>query len=285
MRQAPAPEAARAPDHVLPQPALRLVPGARGAAGERRALERGVDLVLVEPVAELVQRRVQRVHVGLVVARRQAHVGHGDRRLERMGRLVEAPLLLVDADRAQHGAQQRALAGLGERAHAQQGVVDLRRRGHERDEAVAQALERVAHLGRGHARLVVVEQRVVGVLGLGEARAVAPAQLDVALQEGREGREVVGLARLHPRAARGHARRGPSRPRARRGRARALSKSRRATRTMSASSSSRGAAVGQQLADALVGEALVGQAPDRGAHLPARLAAARAACTPPGPRP
>ena len=134
----------------------------------RRALEGGVDLVLVEPVPELVQRRVQRVHVGLVVARRQPHVRPGDGRLERVRRLVQAPLLLVDADRAQHDAQQRALASLGERADPQQGVVDLGRRGHERDEAVAQAQKRVAHLGRGHARLVVIEQRVVRVLGLGK---------------------------------------------------------------------------------------------------------------------
>src|SRR4029453_14672174 len=53
-----------------------------------------------------------------------------------------------------------------------------------------------------HAGLEVVEQRVVRVLGLWEARAELPAQLDVALQEGRERRERVPLLGLQPRAAR-----------------------------------------------------------------------------------
>ncbi len=134
--------------------------------------------------------------------------------------------------------------------------------------------QRLAHLGRGHARLVVVEQRVVGVLGLGKARAVAPAQLDVALQVRREGCEVVGLARLHPGAARGHAGAGhlghelaghaTGLVEVAPGDAHDVGLELVARRRF-----------GEQRGDALVGEALVGQAPDGGAHLPARLTARR----------
>src|SRR6266404_1123441 len=55
-REEVAPERHRAADQVLPHAALRLVHAERDAAGERRALECRVDLMLVEPVAELVHR-------------------------------------------------------------------------------------------------------------------------------------------------------------------------------------------------------------------------------------
>ena len=158
------------------------------------------------------------------------------------------------------------------RGHPQQAVVDVGRRGRERHEAVAQAPQRLAHLGRGHAGLVVVEQRVVGVLGLRGARAVASAQLDVALQVRGEGREVVGLACLHPGATRGH----PG--------ARHLGHELAGDATglvVVAPGDAHDVGLelvarhrlGEQRADALIGEALVGQAPDGGTHLPARLTA------------
>jgi ketosteroid isomerase-like protein len=122
-----------------------------------------------------------------------------------MGRVVEAPRVVVDADRVQDGAHEGALAGLGERARAvaQQRAVDRRCRGHQRDETVAQARQRLGQLVGVQAGLVVVEERVVGVVRLGEAGAVAPAQLDLALQVRGERREVAVLARLQP----GHPRR------------------------------------------------------------------------------
>src|SRR6185369_7313594 len=42
LRVEPAPERERAPDHVLPEPALRLVQGGRAAGRERRPVERCV---------------------------------------------------------------------------------------------------------------------------------------------------------------------------------------------------------------------------------------------------
>ena len=73
-REEVAPERQRAADEVLPHPALRLVQAERDAARERRALERRVDLVLVEAVAELVHRREEAVEVVVEVARRDADV-------------------------------------------------------------------------------------------------------------------------------------------------------------------------------------------------------------------
>src|SRR4051794_32088164 len=55
-REEVTPERQRAADEVLPHPALRLVHAERHAARERRSLERRVDLVLVQPVPELVHR-------------------------------------------------------------------------------------------------------------------------------------------------------------------------------------------------------------------------------------
>jgi hypothetical protein len=110
------------------------------------------------------------------------------------------------------------------------------------------------------------------VRGLGEAGAVAPAQLDVALQVGREGREVVDLARLHPRAARGHAGAGHLGHQLA-GHAHGLVEVARGDAQDVGLELVARRRLGEQRADALVGEALVGQAPDGGAHLAARLAA------------
>jgi len=110
------------------------------------------------------------------------------------------------------------------------------------------------------------------VLGLGEAGAVAPAQLEVVLQEGREGGEVVGLACLHPRPAGRHAGAGHLGHQLA-GDAHGL------VEVAPGDADDVGLELvarrrfGEQRADALVGEALVGQAPDGGAHLPARAAA------------
>ena len=68
--------------------------------------------------------------------------------------------------------------------------------------------EHLAHLGRRHARLVVVEQRRVRQVGRLEALDVAALQLDVLAQVREEGGEVVVPPRLDPGvvAARGGAR-------------------------------------------------------------------------------
>ena len=72
----------------------------------------------------------------------------------------------------------------------------------QRHELRLQVVEDGAYLGRLHARLEVVEERVVGLVVAFEALDVAPLQLDGAL-EVEEEREVVRLARLRPDVVRG----------------------------------------------------------------------------------
>jgi hypothetical protein len=77
-----------------------------------------------------------------------------------------------------------------------------RRRRHERDELLLEAVEQRGQLGRGQARLVVVEQHVVRVrevAGPVEARGVAVREIDHALERRPEEREVARVARVHPR--------------------------------------------------------------------------------------
>ena len=61
------------------------------AARERRALERRVDLVLVEPVPELVHRPEQALEPVGEVPRRDPDVGHAGARRERVHGRIEAP--------------------------------------------------------------------------------------------------------------------------------------------------------------------------------------------------
>jgi hypothetical protein len=275
VREAPAPEARAATDHVLPQPALRLVDRARDARPERRAGERGVDVRLVQAVTELVERAEDRVEVVLGVAGRQPHVARRDRGRERVDRVVQAPAPVVDADLAQDRRDQLSLGVDRERSADDERVVRGDRRGlDERDEAVAHPPQRVLGVGRAHARLEVVEQRVVGALDLGKAGDVAPAQLDVAAQVRLEEREVRGLARPRPRLVAGRAgvrhlldelARHPP----------------RLVEVAAADAQEVGVEVGlgrrgrEQLSDAVVDEAVVGEPLERRALLRAPLGARR----------
>ena len=97
-RREHAAEGAAAPDHVLPQAALRLVQAERLGPAERRALERVGDSGLVEPVAALVHGAVQRRgEVALVPAGRDADVAGAEAGGERMHGVVDPPALAVEA--------------------------------------------------------------------------------------------------------------------------------------------------------------------------------------------
>src|SRR5439155_16515856 len=109
-------ESPASPDEVLPRPALRLVNRARGPAAERRARERRIHRVLVDPMAELVHRREQRSEVALVGVRRQADVPEPRLLRERMRRLVDSPLAVVEAEGLEDAAPGLVLAGHGKRA-------------------------------------------------------------------------------------------------------------------------------------------------------------------------
>ena len=99
-REEVAPERQRAADEVLPHAALRLVHAERDPACERRPLERLVDLVLVEPVPELVHRPEEAAEMLGEVARRDPDVADRRPRCERVHRRIEAPRVVGVAERA-----------------------------------------------------------------------------------------------------------------------------------------------------------------------------------------
>ena len=98
-------------------------------------------------------------------------------------------------------ARHRFLLVLRERAGERAVVVavELPRLGDERHELFLHPIEDDANLRRLHAALVVVEQHVVGLVGLGEQLDVAAAQLHVVLEVRAERLEVVRRARQAPR--------------------------------------------------------------------------------------
>src|SRR6266536_2679493 len=111
----------------------------------------------------------------------------------------DAPRRLVEAETEQNLEAERPLLLCGEMTRDARGRG--RRRGlDERDQLLLQPLEDRAYLSRGELRLVVVEQRVVRLGSLREARDVAILELDHLLEPGTEALEVGGPARLHPGA-------------------------------------------------------------------------------------
>ena len=162
------------------------------------ALERRVDLVLVQPVPELVHRPEQALEAVGEVARRDADVGHAGARRERVHRWVEAPRVGGEPELA-HDLELEDLLGVDvERLLA---LLDLRPLGDLLDErrlVLLEVVEDAPHLGRLHAALVVVEHDVVRLVADLEAVDVALAQVEVLAEHGQERREVVFAARSDP---------------------------------------------------------------------------------------
>ena len=91
LRVGPAPPLDAAADEVLEHAALRLVQRERGAAAERRPLERRVDVVLVQRVPALVHRREHAAHLVLRVVRGHPDVRRAERRREGVRDRVDPP--------------------------------------------------------------------------------------------------------------------------------------------------------------------------------------------------
>ena len=189
----PAPERKRASDDVLPEPALRLVDGARRAVAERRPLEGRANAELDEAVAALVHRREERVEVGLVVARREPDVAEAERGHEGMDRAVEAEGVPGPSEPLDELPRERLLRADRERA-VHEPVVLL---GHvlvdERDQVGLERVEDASHVLGAHPALPLVEHDVVGVVVRREALDPAKAELEDALQPGAEALEIVVL--------------------------------------------------------------------------------------------
>ena len=200
LRVEPAPERQGAPDHVLPEAALRLVEGGRAAGRERRPVERGVAAVLVEPVPDLVHRREERVAVQVVlgVARREPDVPARERHAERVHGRVEPEVLLRRPVGAGDHDRELVLDVAGVRAGQERLGRVVRRGPDELLQRGPEPVEHGAHLVGAHARLEVVEQRVVPVARVGEAVDVPVLELERPVEQRAEAREVVLRAGLRP---------------------------------------------------------------------------------------
>ena len=111
---------------------------------------------------------------------------------------VETPGTLLEAERADDALREPPLR-IGVERSVEERRVDLGCVAHELGQCRTQRREHVAHLGRRHAGLVVVEERRVGQVGRLEALDVAALQLDVRPQVREERCEVVVPPRLDPR--------------------------------------------------------------------------------------
>ena len=68
----------------------------------------------------------------------------------------------------------------------------------QRDEPRAELCKQGRNLGRRHARVLAVDQRIGDVLGVGRVARQPPAEVERALEQGPDGGEVIGGPRLHP---------------------------------------------------------------------------------------
>jgi hypothetical protein len=110
---------------------------------------------------------------------------------------VEAPGALLQADGRRDALGEGALPVDGERL-VEEGRLDARRVADDLGERRPEDVEDRRHLGRGHERLEVVEERRVGRVLPVEARGITLADIEVALERGEEEREVAGRSRLDP---------------------------------------------------------------------------------------
>ena len=119
-----------------------------------------VDLTLVQAVPELVEAGEDAADVVREEARCQADVVVRDRDRERVDGVVEPPGLVVHPPRLEHVERERALAvdGVAPRGTSRRWLPELCDHLHE---PVAQAIEDDLDFGGLHARLVIVEERVV----------------------------------------------------------------------------------------------------------------------------
>ncbi len=159
---------------------------------------------LVQAVAGLVDRGEDRVGEAVrLVARGQPDVAVGDGERERVAGGVDPPGVVVEREAGDEPAHD-ALLGCGIERAPQRRVVDgvgvRGDRGDDRDETGAELGEERPDLRGPGAGLVVVEERVVGVVDVVEALDVAVAELDVAGERGEEGRGVLAPAGLLPGA-------------------------------------------------------------------------------------
>ena len=193
------PKRGAAADVILPEPRLRLVHAHARRVGEQRPVQLARQPLIVERVAAFVQRREDRSQriVGRR-ANRDADIVLADHHRERMRRAVESAAREVEAHVAKQRGTELPLAPLMVDPARQQLLVRtraLRERGHERAQPRARRPQQRVEARAAHARLVLVEQSVVAVVG--QAERLGPLAHE--LEQLRERIQEHGVALVAPR--------------------------------------------------------------------------------------
>ena len=200
------PERQGAPDEILPHARLRFVHAQGGAVRERSAFIREVYAAFVERVTRLVHGAEQgRVEEFLIEARGDTHVVDAEGGAERMRGLVLAVFVPVKTKGGDNLLAEGTLFGFG-KFQVQEGVVHLLLFGNGLNEPhlfLAKFGKDGLNFSSLHAGFVIVEQGVVGMVGLWEEANVAAGEVHhfgkVRLEDG-----IVGLgAGFHPALVRG----------------------------------------------------------------------------------
>ena len=175
----------------------------RDRLAQRQAIVLHRKPLLVEPVAGLVQDAeeggVEKVRVEMGG---DAAVVRAQRGAERMGCHVQPPAVEVEADGTARLAAEGILGGDRKVAGQNRGVRPSRAMAngrHQRHQLLPQPGQHAAHVGCPLLRLVVVQQGVVGALGVADGLRLLALQADHRLQKRPERGEVVVLAGLLPR--------------------------------------------------------------------------------------
>ena len=150
------------------------------------------------------------VEVMRIVARGDAAIAGTDAVAERMRRHIEPAGAEVEADRLRRRLAETALL-----LHGIVSFEDVVRcffaraedRLHQRHQIVAQSSEDLRDFRRGGARLVLIEQGVIGTAAVADGLGLPPLERDDLLQPRSKLGEVVGRSRLLPHllGARGRA--------------------------------------------------------------------------------
>ena len=121
--------------------------------------------------------------------------------MNRMRGVVDAAAVEVESHEVDHAAGEGALGVDGE-VLADDLVVVPGRCGYplkQRDEPRAELRKQGRYLGRRHARVLAVDQRIGDVLGVGRVARQPPAEVERSLEQGPDGGEVIGGPAPSPR--------------------------------------------------------------------------------------
>ena len=203
-RQGPLAEPPRAPDLVLPQPALALVDTQTvGFTGELE-VEVAPAPLLVSPMTGLVHRAVERAErVGLAVTRRPANIVRVRPTAERVGRCVAATGTEVEADGFGNALAKSLLSGLppGISLYPRHvgPVTALNDRLDQGRHVFTQSSEQRVNSGYRQTTFVEVEQRIVAQLVVAQVVRLLAGEVDCLGEIVAEDGEVVFGSRLGPR--------------------------------------------------------------------------------------